>query len=267
MISAFSRLLQILFISLVVCILVIFGLRSLGQQDQYSSPFDDAFFLSSPWLIVLTDWQKPDLGPALKATPKDSILGADVQILTDGELIVFPEHFVKDGDQLRFLSTLDYPAFQKLYPGVVTLKEFLQASGPRPVFIRAKNLNRLTGNRLGESLQQLKSEGPVIVQVANQALKKSLKEKFPLWIFANTYSEAGRFQLFTSLGLESIVNLDADVYILDKPNDALVTEIRRRKRKALLITTENVNLSASSAADGFVVTSRPNEMSSKVDQQ
>lgn len=264
MFAAVRRLLNILFWSMIGLLLVLFGLRSLGLKDQYQAPFDTKFYAEKNWIIIQTNGQKDNLDEALKSTSSNALIGADVQRLGDGNLVIWPNKFVSKDSKLKYLSSYDFAEWTAEFPQSTSLEAFTKATKERPIFLRAIHLNQYDVPKLLEALGS--RTAPIVLQAGSQALKRKMKEKVPLWIFANTPSEMGRFKVFSALLIEPAVSLDADLFILDSSDSRIIQEGKRRKRKVLLIDREDGPKTEIQDVDG-IVTTRPGLYLGSIDRK
>ena len=266
-----SRLFIIAIIAMLWMALAIMGLRNIGMNDQIQA-FEHPLLGKAYWLVAWGGDQskyKSMTMPAFKAAAalnKNIILGAAVQSLKGGQLVLADKHFIFADDKLTFLSRLSYDEWMGSNPEGVTLEEFIAEFPDRVLYLNLDRLNVLDSAQLHKTLLPLKENKRVLVKSSPQGIKKSLKEKQPLWLFSNTTAEMGKFKVMQALFLESIASLNADFFVDKSFSPRLLDEIRRRSKKAILnpLPEETEVLLKAKSYDGLVTT-RPSEFLSLVD--
>jgi len=256
MFSAFVRLVQIAISVLLVFFLAVLAVRHLAESERHAPPFEEGIFQAPKWVIAMAAQTKVELVEDLNRTPQKIIFGAKIERLADGSIVVAPGKFlIQNGKQL-FLGQVDLGVWRKLNPMGLLLEDFLNLTGERPVYLQMSRMTRYDHKALTDALTKLPSKKEILIQSVNQSLKGALKETSPRWIFGNTIAELGKIQIFTSLGLGPLVNSDADFYVLQKRNDGIENELKRRYRK-VLVESNDFSLLRDSALDGIIVTLRP----------
>lgn len=266
-----GRIFIISIITLLWLVLAVMGLRKIGLNDQFQS-FEHPLLKNEYWLVAWggdpTEHQAMTRA-SFKAAANLSdniILGASVQSVKGGKLVLAEKHFIFTDGELTFLSQLSFEEWKKANPDGLSLEEFLAEFPGRTLYLNFDRLNVLDTAQLVLSLKPLKERKRILVKSSPQGIKKSLKEKQPLWLYSNTTAEIGKLKVMLALFLEPIASLNADFFVDKSFNPRLLTEIRRRNKKAIFKPGPDdfdVLLKAKNY-DG-IVTTRPSEFLSLVD--
>ena len=266
-----GRLVLIAVIAGLWLILAVIGLRSLGMSDNFQA-YDHPLVKEDYWLIAwggdetnAKAMTKTAFLNAEKLHP-DLILGAAVQSLEDGTLVIADKHFSYDGEEVVFLRRLTYEEWKSSNPDGLTLTEFVTEFSDRSLYLNLDRLNLMNHASLFKSLEPLHEKRQVLIKSSPQGIKKKLKEKQPWWLFSNTTAEIGKFKLMQALFLEPVASLNADFFVDKSFAPRLITEIHRRYKKAIYEpkADETEVLVKARGYDGLVTT-KPSDFISLVD--
>lgn len=197
MIAAFWRLISILIASIMTLFLCLFGVRQVGLSQQFA-PIDHPL-LKVPFVWVGSTSEEPRWEHwrlRLNADRKWQIQPKE------GEMQPLPEQ--PKNETGLWLEVIDPTSVSEL----AKLHEYIKAA---------------------------KAEKTVVFSSTYQNIDREMRKIAPLWLYGSSVAESARTRFLTSLFLEPIASIDADILVVDKINSPRLTdELRRRHKKIFL---------------------------------
>lgn len=274
MVWAFGRLIFIAIVTLTCIFLGVFGLRSMGSQQQFASFHHPLLEEQRSWIVAQggdTDHGRVEQTlPALKAAHEllpEIFLGLDLRLTQDGHWILYkPKNLRTLTTGSGYISHITLDDLNKIqYKGtnekILTIEEVLAALPNARLFINILQpatpyLQHLT------ALFDAKDKRQRVVFISPfMDTSRQLREESPDWLTGTTTSEFSKAQFMTSLWLETLVDLPGEVFVFTKAKDRLVSEMLRRK-KIVLLATDNPDFYSAMSSQfhlSGVVTKRPSQ--------
>lgn len=173
------------------------------------------------------------------------IAGATLQQLSDQSLVLWPTHFINDGEKVRFITSIGPEEWETLAPQSLKFDEFLGKYDESPIFIEINHPTIFDVQAFYEQIKSSRSNDNVMIQTSSQSLKKLMKQREPRWLYGANTSEIGKFKLFSSIFLGSLVDATYDFVVLKKYTNEQLDELNKRHILPLL------------SRDDFIVTAQP----------
>lgn len=220
MLIAVVRILFIGFLSVFGIGAALFGLRTLTQNQSYPD-FPHPMKNQKIWQIL---WV-PTAGPA---DGSSFIAGAQLQQLADESLVLWPTHYIKVNNKVRFLGQISPEEWKKLQPESLSFDEFLNKYSNQAIFVEVNHPKILDIGAFYEQIKNSRNDNRVLIQTSSQSLKTSLKRMAPTWLFGATTAEQGKFRLLSSIFLESLVETTYDFITLKNFTQMQLDELKKR---------------------------------------
>lgn len=166
-----------------------------------------------------------------------------------------------------------YPYRDQLLP-IPTLKEVLERYPDRRLILNFSDYKPGLDKKIIELIDQLHAGSRVLIQSREQGLLKDLREQKPEWLFGSSQVQMTLLKMLTSIGLQSMTPLEADVYIAElnselnpQPasdethllSEASLAELKRRKLPVFVGPLSEPDLAASLLDQGVdgIITATP----------
>lgn len=273
MFFAFFRLFFIAAATIVSVVLVIIGLRLVGQKQSYSlvpHPFLNQSRIVVAWGGSPHGVSAPFSAQAYKtAADEDFVLGLDLRLSRDGVWYISPDKYLanhkdflthKNSDELdkEHLpnSTSPILRFDSLVHQMPKSRYYIVVDNPASPYLEA----------LFKTIESLHIEEQIILSSPFADTTKFLRERSAKWLTDSTTAEIAKAKLLTSLFLESLITTTGEVMTLDRVNEPLMRELRKR-HMAVLFKTDDASLATRDLFDKDlitgIVTSRPSHFVSQ----
>ncbi len=253
----------------ILFVVVIFGLmagltlRHFGEKQKYEA-LDHPLLSGPTWTIAYggdLDQGRPFSKQAFEAAAAlspDIILGAPVQVLRDHTLVIYPTHYVATDKGMQYTERMTPDEFKMLVPDAPTFVEFLEIAKGHVIYL---NLNRIQTHHVPiivKAVAEKFGDKRVLIATSSQPVKKSFKDKEPMWLYGPTAAESGKLRLLGALYLAPTLTLDADFFNADSLPEHVRQELRRRHIR--LIFSER------KTPDQNVLATQPGQLRGLVDQ-
>lgn len=248
----------------------LYGARIYGLQMPYQR-FDHPFWAGDKPLWSVNTRNAEEIKRLTQVKP-DIVPWLDVQMTSDGFLIIVPQSSVRDLLTEKSMGTekwrgpnfhrYDLAELRMLFPDAPLLQDLLaEFSDLRfilNVFGQAPDVDR----KLLAILDPLKPEKRILIHCETDNILKDLRDERPRWLYSSSRADLVRWLSFDSIGLLPAVPFRGDVFfaplnVKERPLElaSLVTEAHRR-HKDFFIGPMNHSASFEEAkrlgADGYI---------------
>lgn len=248
---AFSRLIIIAVITTICIVFALFGVRKIGLERSFSQgrhPLEQQNF-----------W--PIMSPGLKSNNS-------IKFFKD-ELRQHPERWVhlplfltEDAiwvvarssnlsllipDSQKSLSFISYEELHQkrsrhsdeLGIWLLSASEVMESLSPKGWWIEILAPRNEALHALENLIIELGLEESALIQSPYAATLISVRNRHPLWLYAQDTAELGKLKLFNSFYIEPLATINADAILDEKLDDRLVTELKRRKKRFVLLARDD----------------------------
>jgi hypothetical protein len=248
MLKATGRLLLIAFFSLFWMCSIIYMLRYMGANQQYS-PVEHPLMNQKKWPIA--ELQDP-IGMGT-SSPK-LFLYLKLYLSRDSEWIVFEKNTVLNQQkELRPLNALTASELDAL--GVPTLEKVLAANPGRTFLFYIEDSTVRAFDKIVSLVKKYNLGEKVLIGSNYQVVLSAVRKLEPMWLYGASTPELSKLRFFTSIFLEPLATTNSDFFIFsDIPNDRLVAELRKRKKYFIFKPKDtNLNADISHKSDGLIL--------------
>jgi hypothetical protein len=234
MVLAFFRLILIAATTAFVFVAVGYGLRSLGEQQQYSAtpkPLIDHRPVYVAWGGLAGDYPLFSLKSYREASDKHWLLGLDLRLSRDGVWYIYPDKYLKDGSFLTHANSAD---LDKSKPPILRFSTLLKVLPLANYYVIVENPAVQYLEQVFKAIEDNHLEEHFILSSPFADTTNLIRDRNPRWLTGSTTSEVAKAELLSALYLEPLVTTTGDVVTLDKVNRRLMAEFRKRHLGVLL---------------------------------
>lgn len=264
------RVVLISILSVFFVVTALYGARIYGLQTSYQR-FEHPFWSGDKPLWSVNSRNAEEVKRLTQVKP-DIVPWLDLQLTSDGHLLVIPQSSVRDlltekslgaekwrGPQVHRYALAE---LRMLFPDAPLLQDLLKEFADLRFILNVPGQSPDVDLRLLAALDPLKPEQRLLIHCETDGILKDLKEERPRWLFSSSRADLMRWLSFESIGLLPATPFRGDVFfaplsVKDRSLELgpLVQEAHRRQ-KDFFVGPMNHSASFEEAkrlgADGYI---------------